>query len=194
MMDISTSIDVESEFNSDLMSLQLIPTGKPLQIITYKDSSTNTIEEGKETFVHVVIQSLKDHINSLENQPKDKQKVIDRLFNLNSFQHSCNSANGNLQEQKLKENVNGLPTPTNDNIKADILTKNNEEALTDKYHILENNNKSNLNRRDKLLKNETDKKKRVSHIRPDRSVSPETSSPKLINEIAGNLMVIILLD
>ena len=54
-----------------------------LQIITSKDSLANTIEEGKETFIHVVIQSLKDHINSLENQLKDKQKIIDGLINLN---------------------------------------------------------------------------------------------------------------
>ena len=54
-----------------------------LQIITSKDSLANTIEEGKETFIHVVIQSLKDRINSLENQLKDKQKIIDGLINLN---------------------------------------------------------------------------------------------------------------
>ena len=59
----------------------------------------------------------------------------------------------------------GLPTSTNDKIKAGIMTKNNEEALTENNHILDNNNKSNLNRRDKLLKNDnTDKEKRVPNI------------------------------
>ena len=76
MMDISTSINAESQIDFELMTLQLIPTGKPFQIITYKDSSTNTVEEVKETFVHVVIQSLKDHINSLKNQLRDKQKIM----------------------------------------------------------------------------------------------------------------------
>ena len=59
------------------LTSQLIPTDKPLQIITRKDSSTNTTEEGKETFVHAVIQSLKYHISSMENHLKDKQKIID---------------------------------------------------------------------------------------------------------------------
>ena len=79
MMDISTSTSAESQIDFDLFTPQLIPTDKPLQIITFKDFSTNTIEEGKETFVHVVIQLLKDHINSLENQLKVKQKIIDGL-------------------------------------------------------------------------------------------------------------------
>ena len=55
---VLTNIKMESQINCDLMSLQLIPTGKPLQIITNKDSSTNTIEESKDTFVHIAIQSL----------------------------------------------------------------------------------------------------------------------------------------
>ena len=78
MMDIPTSTSVESQIDYYLTTPQLIQTDKPLQIMTSKDSSTN------ETFVHVVIQSLKDHINSLENQLKDKHKIIDGLSNLNS--------------------------------------------------------------------------------------------------------------
>ena len=74
MMDLSTSTSAESQIDFGLLTPQLIPTDQPLQNITSKDSSTNTIEEGKETFVHVVIQSLRDDINSLENQLKDKQK------------------------------------------------------------------------------------------------------------------------
>ena len=74
MMDLSTSTRAESQIDFGLLTPQLIPTDQPLQNITSKDSSTNTIEEGKETFVHVVIQSLRDDINSLENQLKDKQK------------------------------------------------------------------------------------------------------------------------
>ena len=60
----------------------------------------------------------------------------------------------------------GLPTSTNDIIKADISTNNNESALIENYHIqIQNNNKSNLNRRDELLKNDnTDNKKQVSNI------------------------------
>ena len=43
---------------------------------------------------------------------------------------------------------------------------------------------------DKLLKNDsTDKEKKVSNIRPDDGVSPETSSPKLNIEIVGNSMI-----
>ena len=63
----------------------------------------------------------------------------------------------------------GIPTSTNDIIKANILTINNEDALAENNHIqIQNNNKSNLNRRDKLLKNDsTDKEKQVSNIRPD---------------------------
>ena len=74
MMDLSTSTSAESQIDFGLLTPQLIPTDQPLQNITSKDSSTNTIEEGKKTFVHVVIQSLRDDINSLENQLKDKQK------------------------------------------------------------------------------------------------------------------------
>ena len=74
MMDLSTSTSAKSQIDFGLLTPQLIPTDQPLQNITSKDSSTNTIEEGKETFVHVVIQSLRDDINSLENQLKDKQK------------------------------------------------------------------------------------------------------------------------
>ena len=74
MMDLSTSTSAESQIDFGLLTPQLIPIDQPLQNITSKDSSTNTIEEGKETFVHVVIQSLRDDINSLENQLKDKQK------------------------------------------------------------------------------------------------------------------------
>ena len=88
-------------------------TDKPLQIITSKYSTTKTIEEGKEAFVHVVIQSLKDHINSLENQPKDKQKIMGGLFNIKCCQHSCNSANRSHQDQRLAQNVKNLPTGTN---------------------------------------------------------------------------------
>ena len=63
----------------------------------------------------------------------------------------------------------GIPTSTNDIIKANILTINNEDALAENNHIqIQNSNKSNLNRRDKLLKNDsTDKEKQVSNIRPD---------------------------
>ena len=74
MMDLSTSTSAESQIDFGLLTPQLIPTDQPLQNITSKDSSTNTIEEDKETFVHVIIQSLRDDINSLENQLKDKQK------------------------------------------------------------------------------------------------------------------------
>ena len=141
--------------------------------------------------MYVVFQSLKDHINSLENQLKDKQKIIDGLFDLNSCQCPRNSANRNHQEQKLAENVKGIPTSTNGIIKTDIMTNNNEDSLTENNHILENKNKSNLNRRDKLLKkgNTGDKEKRVSNIRPDCGVSPETSSPQLNIEIVGDLMI-----
>ena len=71
LMDILTSNSAESQIDFDLGTPQLIPTEKMLQIITSKDSSTNTIEEGKEIFV---IQSLKDNINGLKNQLKDKEK------------------------------------------------------------------------------------------------------------------------
>ena len=98
---ISTSTSAESQIDFDLAAPQLIPTAKPLQIITSKVSSTKTIKEGKWTSVHVVIESLKDHINSLENQLKDKQKILDGLFSLNSCQCSCNSTNRNHHEQKL---------------------------------------------------------------------------------------------
>ena len=63
--------------------------------------------------MHVIIQSLKDHINSLENQPKDKQKIMVGLFNIKSCQHSCNSANRSHQDQRLAQNVKNLPTGTN---------------------------------------------------------------------------------
>ena len=70
------------------------------------------------------------------------------------------------------------------------MTKNNEEALTENNHILENNNKFNLNRRNKFLKNgKTDKEKGVSNIRLDCALSPETSSPKLSTEIVGDLII-----
>ena len=130
MMDVSTSTIVESQIDFDLLTPQRIPTDKPLQIIISKDSSTNTIKEGKETFVHVVIESLKDHINSLENQFKDKQEIIHGLFNLNSSQCFCNPAYRNYQEQKLAQNVKGLHTSTIDITKADISTDNDEDALT----------------------------------------------------------------
>ena len=63
----------------------------------------------------------------------------------------------------------GIPKSINDIIKANILTINNEDALAENNHIqIQNSNKSNLNRRDKLLKNDsTDKEKQVSNIRPD---------------------------
>ena len=130
MMDVSTSTSAESQIDFDLLTPQRIPTDKPLQIIISKDSSTNTIKEGKETFVHVVIESLKDHINSLENQFKDKQEIIHGLFNLNSSQCFCNPAYRNYQEQKLAQNVKGLHTSTIDITKADISTDNDEDALT----------------------------------------------------------------
>ena len=82
---------------------QLIPTDKQLQIITSKDSSTNVIEECKETFVHVVIQSLKDHINSLKNQLKDKHKIMDGLFNLNSA--LVTPPIETMKKKKIAENV-----------------------------------------------------------------------------------------
>ena len=129
-MDVSTSTSAESQIDFDLLTSQWIPTDKPLQIIISKDSSTNTIKEGKETFVHVVIESLKDHINSLENQFKDKQEIIHGLFNLNSSQCFCNPAYRNYQEQKLAQNVKGLHTSTIDITKADISTDNDEDALT----------------------------------------------------------------
>ena len=129
-MDVSTSTIVESQIDFDLLTPQRIPTDKPFQIIISKDSSTNTIKEGKETFVHVVIESLKDHINSLENQFKDKQEIIHGLFNLNSSQCFCNPAYRNYQEQKLAQNVKGLHTSTIDITKADISTDNDEDALT----------------------------------------------------------------
>ena len=69
------------------------------------------------------------------------------------------------------------------------MTNNNEDALTENNHILENNNKSNLNRRGKLLKTDnTNKEERVSNIRSDCGISSETSSPKLNIEIVGDLM------
>ena len=129
-------------------------------------------------------------MNSKENQFKGKQKIIDGLFNLNSCQCSCNSVNKNHQKQKLAENVKGLPTSTNNIIKIDISTNNNEDALTESNHILENSNKSNLNKRDKLLKNDnTDKGKQVSNIRTNCGVSPEAPSSKLNIESVGDSMI-----
>ena len=108
-MDISTSNSAESQIDFDLVTRQLIPTDKPLQNITSKVSYTDTIEEGKETFAHVVIQSLKDHINNLENQFKDKQKMIDGLLNLNSCRCSCNSTKRNHQEQNYQKILRDYP-------------------------------------------------------------------------------------
>ena len=70
----------------------------------------------------------------------------------------------------------GLPTSTSYIIKANISTNNNEGALTANNHIqIQSNNKSNLNRRDELLKNDnTNKKKQVSNIRYDCGVSTES--------------------
>ena len=59
-MDLSTSTNSEPEIDSDLARPQLNQLDIRLEIITSKDSSTNTIEEGKDIFVHVFIQSLKD--------------------------------------------------------------------------------------------------------------------------------------
>ena len=97
----STGTIAESQNDFDLATPQIIPTDKPLQIITFKNSSANTIEESKETFVHVINRSLKGNISSSENQLKNKQKIIDGLFNLHSCQCSCNYANRNYQEEKL---------------------------------------------------------------------------------------------
>ena len=44
---ISTSTSAESQIDFDLAAPQLIPTAKPLQIVTSKVSSTKTIKEGK---------------------------------------------------------------------------------------------------------------------------------------------------
>ena len=66
----STSTIAESQNDFDLATPQIIPTDKPLQIITFKNSSANTIEESKETFAHVINQSLKGNISSSENQLK----------------------------------------------------------------------------------------------------------------------------
>ena len=173
-MNASTSTRSGPQIDFDIATIQLILTDKPLQILTSKDSSTNTIEEGKKNFVHVVIQSLKDHINSLENQHSDNQKT-----NLKSCQYSCNYANRNHQEQKLAENVHELPTPTDDIIKEDISTKNNENNLTEKNHTVENNKQSKLDSRGNLLKNDNtpkEKDNQVSNIRTDCGVSPETST------------------
>ena len=82
-MDISTSTSVESQIYFGLVTQPLIPNAKLLLIISYKNSPTNTIESGKETSIHDVIQSLKDHDNSLENQLKYKEKIIYGPFNLN---------------------------------------------------------------------------------------------------------------
>ena len=71
LLNILTSNSAESQIDLDLETPQLIQTEKMLQIITSKDSSTNTIEEGKEIFV---IQLLKGNINGLKNQLKDKEK------------------------------------------------------------------------------------------------------------------------
>ena len=47
-----------------------------------------------------------------------------------------------------------------------------------------------MNRRDKLLKNDnTDKEKQVPNSRPDFGLSPETPSPKLSIEIAGDSII-----
>ena len=71
---ILTSTSAESQIDFDLATPQVIPTDKPFRIITRKDSSTNTTAEGKKTFVHVVIQLLKEHISSLKNYLKDRHK------------------------------------------------------------------------------------------------------------------------
>ena len=127
MMNISTGISAESQIDFDLVTPQVTPIDKPLQLITSKDSSTKTIEEGKKIFIYI-IQSLKDYINSLQNQLKDIQIILDWLFNRNR----------NHQEQKLAENVKGLPTSTNDIIKVVILTNSNKDALKENHHVLEN--------------------------------------------------------
>ena len=104
IIDISTSTSAESQIYFGLATQPLIPNDKLLLIITYQDSSTNTIEEGKETFIHVIIQSLKDHVNSLENQLKDKQKIIYGLFNLNKCQCLVNlplETISNKKQQKM---------------------------------------------------------------------------------------------
>ena len=126
-MNISTGISAESQIDFDLVTPQVTPIDKPLQLITSKDSSTKTIEEGKKIFIYI-IQSLKDYINSLQNQLKDIQIILDWLFNRNR----------NHQEQKLAENVKGLPTSTNDIIKVVILTNSNKDALKENHHVLEN--------------------------------------------------------
>ena len=63
-MDLSTSTNSEPEIDFDLARPQLNELDTRLEIITSKDSSTNTIEEGKYIFVHVFIQSLKDDTES----------------------------------------------------------------------------------------------------------------------------------
>ena len=61
---------------------------------------------------------VKDHINSLGNQFKDKQQIIDGLVNPNSWQCSYKFVNRNYQEQKLVDKVKGLTISTNDIVKG----------------------------------------------------------------------------
>ena len=84
IMGLSIRTNSETQIDFDLATQQLVPIEKLLQYTSSKDFSTNTIGESKDSFLYALIVSFEDHINSLENQLKYTQKILDRLLNLKS--------------------------------------------------------------------------------------------------------------
>ena len=114
----------------------LVVDGYVNRVTVTQDASTsasNHVEKGSDSYLELILKSLKDHTVSLENQLRDKQYIIEELLK-KSYQSSCNCtvANSNLinaQKYHTKytenpmipsSNVNDSVSFVKDNIKNSI--------------------------------------------------------------------------
>ena len=87
-------------YPKNITVIQDTSTNTSNRVTVTQDASTsasNRVAKGTDSYLDLVLKSLRDHIVSLENQLRDKQYIIEELLK-KSYQSSCNCtvANSNL--------------------------------------------------------------------------------------------------
>ena len=141
------------------MSL-LANISEDLDIITMKEASCNTdvsdhfTTDRKQKCSNkdsALVNALKEHIDSMKRQLRDKQFIIESLLgNLQHYSHNTSFSNGNQSlVTKRKENIELLCPEVDDSFKStkeitELIEKSNEDFQTDKRTIDNNENGNNI--------------------------------------------------
>ena len=151
--------NTNNAYPKNITVIQDTSTNTSNRVTVTQDASTsasNRVDKGTDSYLELILKSLRDHIVSLENQLRDKQYIIEELLK-KSYQSSCNCtvANSNLinaQKYHTKYTENPMISSSNVNDSVNFVKDNiknsidlNSESSTKDFTITPSSSHKNSN-------------------------------------------------